>query len=471
MYMAGNTLHQSLDSGKTFQPLYSYSYGDHEVPHADIRSCLIRSWSNDGTQDEIYLGTDGGLSYSKNSGQTFTNMNGHFLPLTQFYGLGISPFSSAISAGSQDNSIFTYLPKQQQWIYNNHGDGYDVEYNMRYPMEAYGQYNYLTLFKTTNDVAAFNEPLRNDMFRDGSNKKTLQAYPNGDLYFAERDLYHYHRSTQQWDKYPLPTPHQALAFEVAPSDSSVIYVSSLWSGLYKSTDGGKSFQNITASLVVNGYNLGGTRFHAICVHPKNPKELWLGLGYLGDYFDNCRQSIRVIHSMDGGATWTDYSMGLPVYSVSDLVFLEGTQQGLFAATLEGIYFREDSTRSWGLYSTNFPKCVVPEMKIDYCRGKLVAATYGRGLWETKLPSCDYNAPLKIAGTTLWRLDDTLAALPILTDVDLGRKGKLRIACPVYMADGKRILYKGSLKNRVQFEGRGSILNGCGGQWGGIQKKK
>lgn len=469
MYMAGTVLHRSVDSGKTFKALYHYGFGDQAIPHADIRTYVVQ-WSEDGLHDEIYLGTDGGLSYSEASGTCFVNLNGNQLPITQFYGLGISPFTSAISAGSQDNSIFTYLPQQKKWIYNCHGDGYDVEYSERYPLHGYGQYNYRIPYKTTNDVAPFNDAISFESFDQADLKKTLQAHPNGDVYFAEKKLHCYHPQSAQWEHFDLPTPHQALAFQVAPSDSSIIYLSSLWSGLYKSTDGGRTFADISNNLYCNGFFLGGTRYHAICVHPNNPNELWISLGYLSDYYDLCRQSMRVLHSIDGGKTWNDYSQGLPIYCVSDIVFLEGTQQGLFASTQEGIYFREDSTSTWGLYSNHLPKCVIPEIKIDYCRGKLLAATYGRGLWETDLPACAYTASLQLQGTTIWELTDTLAARPIRTDVDLGRRATLIIRCPVYMAKGKSIFYSHKLKNRIRFEGRGKIINDCGEVWGGIKKR-
>ena len=470
MYMAGNVLHRSNDSGKTFHALYAYGFGDATVPHADIRT-YVMNWSDKELKSEIYLGTDGGLSYSSDGGTCFTNLNGTQLPLTQFYGLDVSPFTSIISAGSQDNSIFSYQPQQKKWIYDCHGDGYDVEYSKRYPLVGYGQYNYRIPFKTKNDLAPFNEMISSEAFDIALQRKTLQAYPNGDLYFAEKNFHIYHPQKDVWEKYPLPTPHQALAFQVAPSDSSVVYLSSLWSGLYTSNDGGKTFQDITSSIYCNGYYLGGSRFHAICVHPDDPKRIWIGLGYLGDYYDLCRQSIRIIYSSDGGKTWQDYSEGLPIYSVSDIVFLEGTKQALFAATLEGIYFREDSSSAWKLYSTHFPKCVVPELKVDYCRGKLVAATYGRGLWETDLPACNYNAPRILYGSNHWKLSEKDAAIPVTTDIDLGRKASLTISSPVYMAKNKCIYYKGKLKNRVRFEGNGTIINGCGEVWGGIKKRK
>jgi hypothetical protein len=108
-----------------------------------------------GESDYIYLGTDGGLSFSNNGGKSFVNLNGESLPITQFYGMGVSPFTGSISAGSQDNSIMSYLPKEKKWIVAIRGDGYDVEYDKLRPNIAYGQYNSRAMMMTKNDVAPF----------------------------------------------------------------------------------------------------------------------------------------------------------------------------------------------------------------------------------------------------------------------------------------------------------------------------
>jgi hypothetical protein len=469
MYLGATVFYTSSDSGRRFTPNYGYNYGDNNEPHVDIRKYLITKWSEDGVHDEIYLGTDGGLSFSNNSGKTFTNLNGSSLPITQFYGFDVSPFTSTMSAGAQDNSIFSYLPYEKKWIFVVRGDGYDVEYSKKFPGEAYGQYNSRVLRKTNNDVAPFDTPMRHELFEMASNKKTLQTLRNGDLYFAENKLHIYHRTSNTWSDYALPTPHATLGFQVAPSDSSIIYLSSYWNGLYKSIDGGKTFVEITQKIIVNNnYRGDGTRFHAICVHPDNPNKLWISRGYLGDYIDICKQTERVYYSEDGGNSWVDYSEGLPIYNVSDLVFLEGTKEGLFASTFEGIYFRENKNATWALYSNHFPKCVVPEMKVDYCRGKLVAITYGRGLWETDLPNCNYNDPLIIDKPSTWTTPSNKEALYVTRDIIIKRKGSLNIATTVHIAKGKSIFVKE--KNKLAFTGQGKITNECHEEWGGVKKK-
>ena len=40
--------------------------------------------------------------------------------------------------------------------------------------------------------------------------------------------------------------------------------------------------------------------------------------------------------------------------------------------------------SWQLYNTGLPNVIVDDLEIQYSAGKLRAATYGRGVWESDL---------------------------------------------------------------------------------------
>lgn len=468
MYLAGNVLNKSTDSGKTFKALYEYGYGDNNVPHTDIRCYEITQYSEDTERDHIYLGTDGGLSFSSNGGKSFVNLNGESLPITQFYGLGVSPFTGTISAGSQDNSILSYLPKEKKWIYAVRGDGYDVEYSKLIPKMAYGQYNSRLMTMTQNDVAPFERGMNMEPKERASNKKTIATDKNGNVYFAEDQFNILRKNESKWERTAFDEMHETLAFAVRTSNSDIIYLSKFWHSLFKSTDGGKTFTNISDKVKIDGQIKSNTRIHAICISPTDADKVWISLGYLGNYTDACNPSPRVLYSSDGGENWIDYSEGLPVYNVSDLVFLEGTSEALFAATMEGIFFRENKNERWKLFSTNLPKCIIPEMQISYCRGKLIAATYGRGLWETDLPQVKYTEALQINKKTIWEVGEK-EALYFTQDIILGKKATLTINSAVHMAKGKTIWVKN--KNQIILGKNGKLLNDCGESWNGIQVKK
>ncbi|MBK7691845.1 MAG: hypothetical protein IPJ31_12255 [Bacteroidetes bacterium] len=245
-------------------------------------------------------------------------------------------------------------------------------------------------------------------------------------------------------------------------------MSKFWHNLFKSTDGGKSFNNISEKVRINGGLRSNTRIHAICVSPTNADKVWISLGYLGDYKNPCNQTERVLYSEDGGEHWTDYSEGLPVYNISDLVYLDGSKDALFAASIEGVFFRENAESSWKLFSKNLPKCVIPEMQISYCRGKLIAGTYGRGLWETDLPNISYSEALQITKSTTWEVAAD-EALYFTTDVLLHKRAKLYINSPVHMAKNKTLWVRNP--NQIILGKNGKLCNDCGEAWNGIRVRK
>lgn len=457
MYMAGDIFYKSEDSGKNFIPMYAYSFGDNNVPHADIRAAFIYRASIDGKNDYIYLGTDGGLSFTNNSGRNFINLNGERLPITQFYGLDVSPYTGVVSGGTQDNSIMSFLPKENKWIISIRGDGYDVEYSKNKKGEAYGQYNSRWMCKTINDVAPFSFPMNIEPKERAGNKKTIVTHRNGNVYFAETELHIKYNGKETWNTYTLPGEMQEILSLVVSNDNpNTIYLSRAWNSLYKSIDGGKTFENISEKVNINGSNKSNTRIHAICVHPHDENKIWISLGYLGNYSDACHKTDRILYSEDGGNNWIDYSEGLPVYNVSDIVFWEGTQEALFAATINGIYFRENKNTPWQLFSTHLPKCVIPEIKINYCKGTLLAATLGRGIWETPLPDFDKRVPILLKNKNYW--NDTTSDIFITEIIELDKNATLYIDVPIHIAAKCEIRVKS--KNQVVFGKKGKLINEC-----------
>ncbi len=96
--------------------------------------------------------------------------------------------------------------------------------------------------------------------------------------------------------------------------------------VYKTTDGGKTFTNITGNLPASGY------VHVLKEDPKNPNLLYAGteLGLYGTY--------------DGGKTWVDLGLkNLPRVAVHD-IFVHPRENDLILATHgRGFWILDDAT--------------------------------------------------------------------------------------------------------------------------------
>lgn len=116
----------------------------------------------------------------------------------------------------------------------------------------------------------------------------------------------------------------------------------------------------------------------IAVDPLNGRRVWISLSGYGSAY-------KVYYSNDAGDSWTSYddangslaALNLPI---NGILYQRGTNDRLYIATDAGIYVREGQG-NWLRYGEEFPNVRVTEIKINYCVGKLRAATFGRGMWE------------------------------------------------------------------------------------------
>ena len=156
---------------------------------------------------------------------------------------------------------------------------------------------------------------------------------------------------------------------LSPSNPQIIYVgtgeknssrsSYAGSGVYKSTDGGKTWQNLGLSETHH--------ISRIIVHPSNPDKLWVAsLGALYSHEPNR----GVYYSENGGKSWNKTLFVNDSTGVVDLVINPKNPDQLWAATWErtrkawdfkgngggsAIYRSDDGGKSWTKKTQGFPQ--------------------------------------------------------------------------------------------------------------------
>ncbi len=125
------------------------------------------------------------------------------------------------------------------------------------------------------------------------------------------------------------------------NNTNVMYTGSPTGGLWKTTDGGLTWSTATDNLPVTG-------FSDLAIDPSNSNILYLATGDGNTSYCN---SIGVLKSTDGGATWN--TTGL-TYSVTQnrhilrLVINSSNPQIVIAATNNGIWRTTDGGATWNL---------------------------------------------------------------------------------------------------------------------------
>ncbi len=91
---------------------------------------------------------------------------------------------------------------------------------------------------------------------------------------------------------------------------------------------------------------------------------------------------KVFKSTDGGINWTNISAGLPNIIVNEvLLYQNQNSEILYLATELGVYVKKGDDNWEKLSDNSLPNVIVNDIDINYFENALVAATYGRGLWK------------------------------------------------------------------------------------------
>jgi len=164
-----------------------------------------------------------------------------------------------------------------------------------------------------------------------------------------------------WQKIGLEGTERISKIIVDPIDKKTVYVSApgpLWNnsvnrGLYKTTDGGKSWAKI---LYVNDE----TGCADIAMHPTKPNVLYASMWQFrrkAYAFSSGGPGSGLFKSLDGGKTWNKLSKGLPAGEFGRIVITISPSKptelmAIVEAKESGIYVSEDEGENWKKLPTN-----------------------------------------------------------------------------------------------------------------------
>ncbi len=138
-----------------------------------------------------------------------------------------------------------------------------------------------------------------------------------------------------------------LAFH--PSDPNIVYAGAAGGGLWRTTDAGANWTNLTADIPCLGIS-------GIVIDPNNTNTIYILTGDgdsdvsgLVEDFGYMRFSIGVLRSTDGGARWTRLANfpGVTNALIGYRLTMHPTNSNiLFACTSEGLFRTSDGGNSW-----------------------------------------------------------------------------------------------------------------------------
>ncbi len=403
VWVGGTNMWQTSNGGLSFEPVTYWLLNYYGIGlHADIHELKLHP-----ANGSVFACHDGGISRSfsiqtntiselKDDGITSTEWT-HYtngLNITSYYRLSVNPVNGKeIMVGAQDNST-TYTDGST--FYNlSGGDGMESVFNdvnrYRYTSSQNGR-----IYAFTYDIGAgfsYDRSINPPSGERGewttpfvlSQGQPLVGYGNVHTIVNGR-LGSRLSNFPNAPKRNFPKLITALTAE--KTNGKQIYLAkrgysseNISNEIWVSGNGGSSWQNRSAGLPDSLYP---SYFE---MSQKEPEKSWI-------VFSGFDKDNKVFYSKDSGKQWTNITYNLPKTSVncvshqndgSDFIYI-GTDLGVF-------YLKKDSTR-WMPYNDGLPPVTVSELEVDTTHKKLVAATFGRGIWEVDL--LDYTPPAVVS---------------------------------------------------------------------------
>ncbi len=399
IYVGGINVWKSTNGGAAWNIRSQWYYtGFDPYTHADIHSLDIFG-------NKLLCGSDGGLFLSTNDADDWTDLSAG-LQITQFYRLGCSPTDADLHiAGAQDNGM--NLRNGNDWAHVLGADGMEGAIDPADPMIMYGSQQNGGLQRSDDGGQSFNS-ISWSIEEDGAWVTPFALDPSDPeiLVAGYQNIWKSFDRGDNWE--PISSFGADLtirALAIAPSNNDVIYCANPAS-FFRTTNNGSQWTDLSAGLPDNMVT-------AIAVDQGDAQHVWVSVGGFSE-------GVKVFESTDAGDSWTNISGNLPHVPVNSIIRQNGADDGLYVGTDLGVFYTDNSLSNWQPFSTGMPKVQVMELEIFYPTGKLRAATFGRGLWETDLyvpdntpptASFTYSDPSICEGDAITFTDASLNAAP------------------------------------------------------------
>ncbi|KXK56951.1 MAG: hypothetical protein IPM61_11590 [Chlorobi bacterium] len=379
----GIDLYQTINGGVEWVNLTNNytAYPPFDVTHPDQHVIAFDPIN----PDVVHNGNDGGYYRSDDGGNNW--QRSALLPITQFYKMDVDqsrPYRAY--GGSQDNGTHgTFSGKTefgQQWRFMSGGDGFWAVVDLNVPDQVFtesqnGETMYLFNTRTNNLRWLNTAPMESDP----GNWSTPMAMNPADyttFYTARTQLWRTTNYGTSWSSNPVPGG-LASTMAVSPHDGVSMLVGKGSGGVYYSSDDGQTWKackglpNLYVTDLVYDFGVEHRVYATFS-------------GY------NRR---HVYRSDDDGANFVDITNNLPNIPVNAIEVDPINKDRLFVGTDIGVFVSLDGGGTWYPFSEGLPVTLVFDLKIHRDSRTLVAATFGRSMFQISIENPQVQ-PLLVA---------------------------------------------------------------------------
>jgi photosystem II stability/assembly factor-like uncharacterized protein len=411
IWIGGTQMGYTADGGVTVRSGAQVSGPTHIDYHA--------AWVDPNDSDHVVYGSDGGISVTYDSGQTWDMYVQQ--PMAQFYAITADmrkPYY--VYGGLQDNGSWggpsrtrsQYGIRNEDWYMLSWGDGFyaqvePTDFNIVYTESQNGNLSRIDLRtgqrrsirprgNNIGNMEAYYPSEggqqqaggggfggRSSLRFDWNSPVMISQHNPTLVYFAGNHLFKSLNRGDNWmiispDLTLAPTKSDRKARAIVSIDESPLNPDVLWAGsndgnVWLTRDGGASWTRLNENI------------------PGAPHEYWVkrveasnhveGRAYL--VFDGHRNddiNPYVFVTEDFGESWTKISNNMPEGAVYVVREDYHNPNLLFAGTSYAVFISLNRGVSWTRFMNNMPTAPVHDLYIHPRDGDLIAGTHGRGAW-------------------------------------------------------------------------------------------
>ncbi len=404
VYVAGITIWKSTNQGVSFDLKSPWAFG----VHADKHGLLFSPFN----PNKLFVYHDGGIDRSTDGGNAWITLEDG-LSASEFYKMGSSGiYNDHIIGGLQDN-------------------GMDVSTDKKFSTVRGGDWGGDFVFDAFDSSILYeNGGLKRNIKSHATGNINGQAglyavHPNDSnvLFEATTNLF---RTTNvranpstnvTWNQISSisgNTSPNSMAY--AKFSSGIFYVAFTPQSFYRSDNINASAPTFT-KIATFPFN-GGEQIKQLQTYDYDSTIIYV-----------LTTQSRIFRSNNKGFSWTNITKNLP--STTIIKFLldpKATDSSMYASTAFGVYYRNRSIGNWINFSQGLPSVAqISDMEImsdGTTKSRLHISTYGRGIWQTDLyksVSVAPNADFVVQPTSAQSCSNTIIAIDNSTGSPTTRK--------------------------------------------------
>lgn len=391
VYVGGINTWKSTNGGVSWS-INNHWVGSCSVPavHADHHSLDFSPLNGN-----LYLGHDGGISYTAN-GSSWTEITNN-LAISQIYRLGQSTHNvNHTIMGFQDNGV-AFTTNGTSFSTRSGGDGMECLIDYDNGNFCYSTYVDGYIRRSTTGLAGSYSMVA-DMGFGGLTEKGAWVTPYflhkstpSIMFLGYKNVWRCNNiratpaSSVVWEALTTGETENCIQIEQSPVDNNIFYA--VRNGSLKRSD------NINAAANAVSWT--------VCTLPAGLTPSDIKASPVDANVVFATAGMKVFKSTDKGLSWTELTGNLPALYVNCLVLDKDANEGIYIGNETGVWYKDATVTDWQMFSSGLPPVDVRELEIYYdsnnpLNNRIKAATYGRGLWQSDLIQINTINPTNFA---------------------------------------------------------------------------